>query len=63
MPRGYMKECPCGSGKEAQTETDARGIYIGYMCDDCRAEKLAKFRPEVLMDSNYECDEPIEADE
>lgn len=58
-----MPECPCGSGEYSEPVSDARGIYIGRMCDKCRDERLSGFRPEVLTDPDYECDEPIEEDE
>jgi hypothetical protein len=57
-----MRECPCGSGCNSWWESDARGIPLARVCPKCRAEKLAKFKPEVLTDSQYECDEPIEGD-
>jgi len=57
-----MRECPCGSGRNSWWENDARGIPLARVCQKCRAEKLAKFRPEVLTDSQYETDEPIEGD-
>jgi hypothetical protein len=57
-----MRECPCGSGRSSWWENDARGTPLARVCPKCRAEKLAKFRPEVLTDSQYECDEPIEGD-
>jgi len=57
-----MRECPCGSGFNSWWATDARGIPLARVCQKCRAEKLAKFRPEVLTDSRYETDEPIEGD-
>ena len=44
-------------------EFDARGIEIARVCDKCRAQKLAKYRPEVLTDPGYEADEPIEPEE
>jgi len=44
-------------------EYDARGIPLARVCDDCREEKLKKYRPEVLNDSNYEADEPIEPED
>ena len=47
------------SREDSWEEFDARGIYLCRVCDNCRAEKLAGFRPEVLSDSNYEHDEPI----
>jgi hypothetical protein len=44
-------------------EYDARGIELCKVCAVCRDEKLAKFRPEVRSDPNYQADEPIEPDE
>jgi hypothetical protein len=41
-------------------EYDARGIELCKVCDACRAEKLAMYRPEVLRNPNYEADEDIE---
>ena len=40
---------------------DARGIPLCRVCDRCEAEKLSRFRPEVLSgyDQN-DVDEPIE---
>jgi len=57
-----MRECPCGSGCNSWWESDARGIPLARVCPKCRAEKLAKFRPEVLTNPSYETDEPIEGD-
>lgn len=47
----------CGS--DGWAEYDARGIYLNRVCDKCKDAKLARYRPEVLTDSNYWCDEPI----
>lgn len=58
-----MRPCPCGSGKESWWENDARGIPLARVCDDCRERKLARYRPDVLTDSNYWADEPIEAED
>lgn len=44
-------------------EYDARGIPLKRVCEKCVKAELAKFRPDVLMDFNYECDEPIEPEE
>jgi hypothetical protein len=44
-------------------ENDARGIPLARVCSDCRADKLKGFRPEVLTNSNYEANEPIEPEE
>ena len=57
-----MKPCNCGSGKNSWWENDARGIPLARVCVECKSEKLGKFRPEVLTNSRYECDEPVEAD-
>lgn len=39
---------------------DARGIALGYTCHLCHADKLSKYRPEVLTDPQYDCIEEIE---
>lgn len=55
-----MRTCPCGSGEASWWECDARGIELCRVCEKCRKEKLKRYRPEVLTDSNYETDGPIE---
>lgn len=57
-----MRPCNCGSGKNSWWENDARGIPLARVCVECKSEKLRKFRPEVLTNSNYECDETVEED-
>jgi hypothetical protein len=57
-----VRECTCGSGCKSWWENDARGIPLARVCPKCRVEKLAKFRPEVLTNPQYETDEPIEGD-
>lgn len=57
-----LKQCPCGSGLWPQPHHDARGIFLCYTCEKCETEKLAGYRPDVLIDSNYWHDEPIEED-
>ena len=57
-----MKPCPCGSTKNSWWESDARGIPLARVCVECKEKKLSKFRPEVLTNSNYYADEPIEAE-
>lgn len=47
---------------ETWEEHDARGIYLGRVCRKCVKGFLAKFRPEVLRDPQYEADEPIDPD-
>jgi len=41
-------------------EYDARGIYLCRVCTKCVKTKLAMYRRDVLTDSNYHADEPIE---
>ena len=52
--------CPCGSGLASRWVNDARGIPLSRCCKKCREQKLAGFRPEVLTDPQYDCDEPVE---
>lgn len=58
MPR--VMPCPCGSGLDSIWYNDARGIPLCRICDECMDAKLARYRPEVLNNPNYEADEPIE---
>jgi hypothetical protein len=59
-----MSECICGSGEQKWAEYDARGIFLTYVCDHCRKEKLSKYRPEILSGyTQADVDEPIEAEE
>jgi len=53
-------ECQCGSGNWSYWLYDARGIELFKGCESCEDEKLRGYRPEVLTDSNYWHDEPIE---
>jgi hypothetical protein len=57
-----LQHCPCGSGEYPDDQYDARGIFLCYTCPQCEREKLSHYRPEVLTDSDYECDEQIEED-
>lgn len=43
-------------------EHDARGIPLARVCEKCMEEKLSVYRPEVLKDSNYYADEPIDGE-
>lgn len=63
MSRYQIRPCPCGSGKDSWWEDDARGIPLCRVCDKCRKEKLKRYRPDVLSNSQYECDEPIEPED
>lgn len=55
-----LTKCPCGSGEFPHMLTDARGIFCGYVCSKCEAEKRQGYRPEIFTDGSYEADEPIE---
>lgn len=54
-----MKICNCGSGKGSYWEYDAMGIPLTRVCPNCKAEKLSKYRPEVLSNAHYSLVEPI----
>jgi hypothetical protein len=42
-------------------EYDAQGIFLTRVCDSCVAEKLSKYRPEILSGYNQsDVDEQIE---
>ncbi len=59
-----LSECPCGSGLFPERQFDAQGIYLCLTCEKCEAEKLSRYRPEILSGySQTDVDEPIEADE
>jgi len=58
-----MKPCPCGSGHNSWWENDARGIPLAKVCARCKDKILNKYRPEVLTNSSYYADEPIEAED
>ena len=58
-----MKLCNCGSGQASWWEFDARGIPLARVCSKCRAVALKAYRIEILLNSNYVCDEPIEAED
>jgi hypothetical protein len=49
--------------QESWAEYDARGIFLCYVCDICKKERLSEFRPDVLTDPNYWSSEPIDFDE
>jgi hypothetical protein len=54
------RPCSCGSGLTRRAAHDARGIFLTFVCDTCEARKLSAFRPDVLTDSQYWHDEPID---
>ncbi len=65
------RPCACGSGLERWPEADAQGIFLCYVCDKCRAKKLAfltnwarLYRPEILTGyTQADVDEPIEPED
>lgn len=49
--------------EESWWENDARGIPLARVCERCADAVLAQYRPDVLTNSRYECDEPIEPED
>jgi hypothetical protein len=52
------KETPCSS-KHNHLEgvyalRDADGIFLNYVCDSCRKERLSHYREDILTRSSYE---------
>jgi hypothetical protein len=39
---------------------DGHGIFLTFVCSKCEAEKMARFRPDIM--TRYQCDESIEAE-
>ena len=58
----YKKSCRCGSGKPRRELKDAHGIFCGFVCDDCEADKRREFDPAIFDLGTYPPDEIIEAD-
>lgn len=54
------RPCTCGSNKESWWEYDARGIPLARVCEDCKTQRLSKFRPDVLTNPNYPTLEKVE---
>ena len=50
-------------GADTWWEYDARSIPLCKVCNVCRTERLAQYRPEVLVNPNYDCDEEVESEE
>jgi len=42
--------------------TDARGIFIAYVCAQCEAQVKEGYRDDIFTDSQYPADEQIEPD-
>jgi len=56
-------DCICGSGLPQNPNWDARGIFLCHTCVECYDKKMSKYRRDVLTDSDYWHDEPIEESE
>jgi hypothetical protein len=63
MSRYQARPCPCGSGLDSYWQNDARGIPLCRTCSKCHDKKMKGYRPDVLSDSNYWADEPIEPED
>jgi hypothetical protein len=57
---GLSPYCACRSGEYREAQYDARGIFLTYTCPKCHRAKMRGYRPDVLTDSNYWHDEPID---
>ena len=58
-----IKDCPCGSGLEAYIKYDGNGIPFGYMCSQCKENKLKRYRQRIFTPyTQDDVDEPIEED-
>jgi hypothetical protein len=53
--------CDCGSNKFRYPLRDGYGIFLCYVCDKCRKNKLRRYREDIM--ERYECDEPIEPED
>lgn len=64
MSGDSIRPCSCGSGKPSEWQYDAQGIALTRTCDDCHAEKMSRYRPEILTGYDQsDVDEPIEPEE
>ena len=59
-----VPSCNCGSGKYAERQYDACGIYLTRTCEDCHSKRMREFRPEILTGyTQSDVDEPIEPED
>jgi hypothetical protein len=59
-----IRPCPCGSGLDSWWETDGQGIPLCRVCERCKEEKLARYRPEILRPyTQVDVDEAIEPED
>lgn len=61
--RSVSRPCPCGSGLMSRWQFDARGIELCRTCPKCHDKKMSGYRPGVLTNPGYVCDEPIEPED
>lgn len=57
------RPCPCGSDLDSYWQHDARGIPLCRTCRVCHKKKMSAYRPEVLSNPSYECDEIVDEDD
>lgn len=56
--------CACGSKRQRYELVDYQGIFCGYVCERCEAEKKSHYRPEMFTGyTQADVDEPIEAED
>ena len=56
-----LKLCRCGSGHFQFPVRDARGIFIDYVCQRCKDDKLSAFNPEIMINPNYDLGDRVAA--
>lgn len=61
--QGMKPYCPCQSGEYREEIYDARGIFVAFVCDKCRNDRLNGYRADIFTDSNYPATEPIEPED
>jgi len=54
--------CSCGSGKTDHSVYDARGIFVASACPKCEDKVKSTYRAEIFTNSDYDCDELVDAD-
>ncbi len=59
------EQCSCGSGLIPNWEYDGNHIPLCKVCDECRDERLSKYRPEIISSqySQEQVLEPIESED
>ena len=68
MPSSSNKPHACVGGTQSSNPSwwahDAQGIPLCRVCGKCRAEKLGRYRPEILTGYDQsDVDEPIEEED